>query len=313
MIQPLRIIFMGTPAFSLPTLQTLLHSPHQVVAVYSQPPRPSGRGHRIQKSPIHECAEAAGIPVFTPLNLKGEVEQAVFARHHADLAIVIAYGLILPQAILDAPRLGCLNVHASLLPRWRGAAPIHRAIEAGDTETGITIMKMDAGLDTGPMLLKRTLPITPQMTTSMLHDDLSTMGGELLLEAIDDYAAGALLPVSQPTEGITYAHKLTREEGAIDWRSSADELMRKIQALTPRPGVWFDHNGIRLKILKANVIPDCTGEPGTVLDDRLTIACGTGALRPTILQRPGGAPLDANAFLRGYPLPAGTRLCPAIS
>jgi methionyl-tRNA formyltransferase len=245
--------------------------------------------------------------------LKGEAEQATFVQHHADIAVVIAYGLILPQAILDAPRLGCLNVHASLLPRWRGAAPIHRAIEAGDAETGITIMKMDTGLDTGPMLLKKTLPITPQTTVSMLHDNLSALGGELLLEAMGGYAQGFLLPVSQPREGITYAHKLIREEGLIDWQSPAEALIRKIQALTPWPGVWFEHNGSRLKILKADIASNFTGEAGTILDDRLTIACGTGALRPTILQRPGGAPLDANAFLHGYPLPAGTRLCPAIS
>lgn len=313
-MDPLRIIFMGTPAFSVPTLQTLLSSRHQVVAVYSQPPRPSGRGHQIQKSAVHNLAVSAGIPVFTPVSLKGEEEQALFASHQADIAVVIAYGLILPKVILEIPRMGCLNVHASLLPRWRGAAPIQRAIEAGDQETGITIMKMDAGLDTGPMLLKKSLTITPETTAMGLHDALSEMGGPLLLEALEAYVSGTLKPTPQPTQGITYAAKLTRDEGQINWRDPADVWVRKIQALTPWPGVWFAHEGTRLKILAARVIPNIKDNPGTVLDDHLTIACGEGALQIQILQRPGGGALDAASFLRGYPLPIGTvLLCPAIN
>ncbi|MBX9805926.1 MAG: methionyl-tRNA formyltransferase [Alphaproteobacteria bacterium] len=311
---PLKIIFMGTPAFSVPTLQALLNSHHDIVAVYSQPPRPSGRGHQIQKSDIHQVADAAGLAVFTPLSLKGIDEQALFASHNADIAIVVAYGLILPKAILEAPRLGCINVHASLLPRWRGAAPIQRSIEAGDPETGITIMKMDEGLDTGPMFLKKSIPITPQTTASSLHDALSIMGGPLLLEALEGYAAGTLLPTPQPTEGVTYAAKLTKEEGQINWQESADVLVRKIQALSPWPGVWFEHNGTRLKVSSAEAIPNTSGAPGTVLDDQLTIACGKDALRIKMIQRPGGAALDAVSFLRGYSLPVGTVMpCPATN
>lgn len=314
MTPPLRIIFMGTPPFSVSTFQSLLDSRHEIVAVYTQPPRPSGRGHQIHLSAVHQRAVAEGIPVFTPSNLKSEEEQALFVSHKADLAVVIAYGLILPQAILDAPRLGCINVHASLLPRWRGAAPIQRAIEAGDQETGITIMKMDVGLDTGPMLLKKSLPITPQTTATSLHDALSEMGGPLLLEALEAYVAGTLQPTSQPLEGITYAAKLTREEGQINWHDAAEVWVRKIQALTPWPGVWFEHNGTRLKVLAAEMIPNLKAEPGTVLDELLTVACGQNALQIKILQRPGGAPLDAVSFLRGYSLPAGIVLpCPDIN
>ncbi|MGV8948113.1 MAG: methionyl-tRNA formyltransferase [Candidatus Paracaedibacter sp.] len=311
---PLRIIFMGTPAFSVPTLQALLNSRHQVVAVYSQPPRPSGRGHQIQKSAIHQLATSEGIAVFTPVNLRNEEEKTLFASHKADIAVVIAYGLILPKAILEIPRLGCLNVHASLLPRWRGAAPIQRAIEVGDQETGITIMKMDVGLDTGPMLLKKSTLITPETTATSLHDVLSEMGGPLLLEALEAYSAGILNPTPQPTEGVTYAGKLTRDEGQIDWRQSAHVWMRKIQALTPWPSVWFDHEGTRLKVLSAEVIPNIKGISGTVLDDQLTIVCGEGALRIKTLQRPGGAALAVASFLRGYSIPVGTVLpCPVIN
>lgn len=311
---PLRIIFMGTPAFSVPTLQTLLSSRHQVVAVYSQPPRPSGRGHQVQKSAVHRLAESAGIPIFTPVSLKNEEEHTLFASHKADTAIVVAYGLILPKAILETPRLGCLNVHASLLPRWRGAAPIQRAIEAGDQETGITIMKMDEGLDTGPMLLKKSLPITLETTATSLHDALSEMGGALLLEALEGYVAATFHPTLQPTQGVTYAAKLTRDEAQINWGDPADVWVRKIQAFTPWPGIWFDHEGIRLKVLAAEVVPHRKGVPGTVLDDQLTIVCGEDALRIQTLQRPGGSALDATSFLRGYCLPIGTVLpCPAIS
>lgn len=310
----LRVVFMGTPEFSVPTLQALLNSSHQVVAVYSQPPRPCGRGHHVQKSAVHHCAESAQIPVFTPVSLKTPEEQELFDSHKADIAIVIAYGLILPKIILETPRLGCLNVHASLLPRWRGAAPIQRAIEAGDPETGITIMKMDEGLDTGPMLLKKSLPITSETTATNLHDDLARIGGPLLLEALTAYSAGTLCPTPQPLQGITYAAKLTRDEGHINWRDPADVWVRKIQAFTPWPGVWFDHEGTRLKVLAAKSISHVRGSPGTVMDNQLTIACGDGALQIQVLQRPGGSPLDTTHFLRGYSLPVGTVLtCPVIS
>jgi len=311
-ISPLRLIFMGTPVFAVPILQALLDSRHQVVAVYSQPPRPSGRGHQVQMGAVHQLAVAQELPVFTPSHLNTREEQVLFASHQADLAVVVAYGLMLPQPILDSPRLGCLNVHASLLPRWRGAAPIHRAIEAGDQETGLTIMKMDAGLDTGPMLLKKSVPITPQTTAARLHDALSAMGGPLLLEAMEAYAAGALAPLPQPEQGVTYAAKLTKEEGQINWHLPASVWMRKIQAFTPWPGVWFEHSTTRLKVLEAEVVPDVIGSPGTVLDGLLTVACGQeGALRIKKLQRPGGAVLDTETFLRGYPLPVGTILpCP---
>ena len=311
---PLRIIFMGTPEFSVPTLQALLGSRHHVVAVYSQPPRPSGRGHQIQKSAVHQLATSVGIPVFTPVNLKSEEEQILFASHKADIAIVVAYGLILPKVILETPPLGCLNVHASLLPRWRGAAPIQRAIEAGDQETGVTIMKMDVGLDTGPMLLKNSVLITPATTAASLHNVLSEMGGPLPLEALEAYCAGTLHTTPQPTEGVTYAAKLTRDEAQINWYEPADVWVRKIQAFTPWPGIWFDHEGTRLKVLSAEAIPHIKGVPGTVLDDQLTIACGEGALRMKTLQRPGGGALAVADFLRGYSLTKGTVLpCPAIN
>lgn len=314
MRDPLRIIFMGTPAFSVSTLQTLCNSRHHVVAVYSQPPRPSGRGHQIQKSAVHQFAETKNIPVFTPLSLKTEEQHKFFATHNADIAVVVAYGLILPKEILDAPRLGCLNVHASLLPRWRGAAPIQRAIEAGDAETGVTIMKMDVGLDTGPMLLHKNLPIISQTTAESLHDDLSSLGAELLLEALEGYVSGNVFPMEQPIEGITYASKLTKEEGQIDWGLSAMTLRQKIQAFTPWPGVYFAYEGLRLKVLAAEVIFGRQDLPGKVLDDQLTIACGTDALRIQMLQRPGGAPMDSQSFLRGFSLPVETILpCPVIN
>lgn len=306
--QPLRIIFMGTPAFSVPTLQALLKSHHQIIAIYSQPPRPSGRGHHVHKSPVQLLAELHHIPVYTPKSLRSPESQAEFSALKPDVAVVIAYGLILPKAILDAPRFGCINVHASLLPRWRGAAPIHRALLAGDMETGITIMKMDEGLDTGPMLSKKSIPVTPATTASQLHDQLSELGANLLIQDLEDYIAGTLIPQAQPEEDVTYAHKLLREEGRLDWRNPADQLERQIRALNPWPGTWFEHDGINLKVSAATAVEGSFPTPGIVIDDALTISCGQGALRIEQIQRPGGASLPTEAFLRGYCISKGTQL-----
>ena len=299
---------MGTPDFSVPILQALIAAAHEVVAVYTQPPRPAGRGHREQPSSVQRAAEAARIPVLSPVKLDG-VEQEKFRALALDAAVVAAYGLILPKRVLEAPRLGCLNVHASLLPRWRGAAPIQRAILAGDRETGITIMQMDEGLDTGPVLLAEPVPIGPQTTANALHDELAMLGARLITRALAGRADGTLVPRPQPVEGVTYAKKLSREEGRLEWRKPAVELERAVRALNPAPGVWFERGGERVKVLAA-ALAESRGDaaPGTVLDGALTIACGTDALRLTRLQRAGRAPMDAEAFLRGYALPPGTRL-----
>jgi methionyl-tRNA formyltransferase len=298
---------MGTPDFSVPILENLIYTGHEVAAVYSQPARPAGRGHQLRPSPVAACAEARGIPVRTPKSLKSPEEQQAFAALRADVAIVAAYGLILPKAILDAPRHGCINVHASLLPRWRGAAPIQRCIEAGDHVTGVTIMQMDQGLDTGAMLLMEDIPITPTTTGGSLHDDLSAMGARLAVEALKRLEAGSLLATPQPPEGVTYAAKLAKEEGRIDWRRPAAELDRRIRAFTPWPGAWFELQGERIKLISAKPVAGA-GEPGRVLDDKLTIACGEGALALETLQRAGKAPMAAADLLRGFAIPAGTRL-----
>ncbi|WP_353857987.1 methionyl-tRNA formyltransferase [Azospirillum formosense] len=315
---PLRLVFMGTPDFAVPSLRALADAGHEVVCVYSQPPRPAGRGQQVQKSPVHRFAEERGIPVRTPKSLRNAEAQAEFADLKADAAVVAAYGLILPQPILDAPRLGCLNVHGSLLPRWRGAAPIQRAILAGDAETGITIMQMDIGLDTGAMLLKDAVPITAGTTASTLHDALADMGARLIVEALHGLAAGRLTAEPQPEAGVTYAAKLTREDGRLDWTRDAAFVERQVRALTPWPGCWFDAptptGGVeRIKVLKAEPAPAPTNDarkaaPGTLLDDRLTVACSDGAVRLTLVQRPGKAPVDGAALLRGFNLPVGTRL-----
>lgn len=301
---PLRLAFMGTPDFSVPALQALHAAGHDIACVYSQPARPAGRGQKERASPVQTTAEELGAPVRTPSSLKDEAAQQAFCDLDLDIAVVVAYGLILPQAILDAPRLGCLNIHASLLPRWRGAAPIQRAILAGDTESGVTIMQMDAGLDTGPMLLTETTPITDATTGESLHDALSEMGSKLIVEALERIAAGSLPSTPQPEDGVTYAKKLSRDEARIDWRDPADALERKLRAFTPWPGTWFDLDGQRVKLLKAEVA-DANGAPGTVLDDDLTVACGAQALRLTRLQRQGKSPMDAADFLRGLPVLAG--------
>jgi methionyl-tRNA formyltransferase len=311
----LRLAFMGTPDFAVPILAALLEAGHDIAAVYCQPPRPSGRGHRTQPSPVQEFAAARGLPVRHPVSLRTAEAQGEFAALGLDAAVVAAYGLILPQPILAAPRLGCVNVHASLLPRWRGAAPIQRAILAGDAVTGVTIMQMDEGLDTGAMLLAESVPIGPKTTAGALHDTLAALGSRLVVEALAGLAAGTLRPRPQPEAGVTYAAKLRRDEGRLDWRRPAIELERAVRALNPWPGTWFEIAGERIKILAADLVPESSGAaPGTVLGDRLAIACAEGALRPTLLQRAGRGAVDLEAFLRGFPVSAGEILpCPATS
>jgi len=300
----MKLVFMGTPDFAVAILDSLLATGHEVVAVYSQPPRPAGRGHKEQPSPVHAFAAARGLPVYTPLTLRDPAELAAFAALDAEVAVVAAYGLILPQAILDTPRYGCLNVHASLLPRWRGAAPIQRAILAGDEESGVTIMQMEAGLDTGPILLRQSLPLPPDATADWLHDSLADLGAGLIVEALDKLANGILVSEAQPEEGVVYAAKLRREEGRIDWTLPARQIERQIRALNPWPGLWFEAGGVRIKVLKA-ALESGTGAPGTLLDDQLRIACGDGALRLLLVQRPGKAAMPAAEMLRGHPMPAG--------
>lgn len=299
---------MGSPEFSLGTLHALLDAGHEVVCVYAQPPKPAGRGHKETPCPVHAEAIRLGIDARTPKSLRDAEAQAAFRALDLDCAVVVAYGLILPVEILDAPRLGCLNVHASLLPRWRGAAPIQRALIAGDRETGVGIMKMDAGLDTGGVLAEARTPITADETASTLHDRLAEMGASLLVETLERYAAGGLSPEPQPEAGVTYAHKLERQEGFLDFTKPAAELERTIRALNPWPGTWFEHDGARIKVAEAAVVEGVAGDPGMVVDDLLTIACADGALRPHRLQRPGKSMTDADAFLRGYPVSPGTRL-----
>jgi methionyl-tRNA formyltransferase len=311
----LDLVFMGTPDFSVPILQSLIAAGHRLLAVYSQPPRPAGRGQQPRPSPVAAFAAEQGIEVRSPVSLRSAEEQDSFAALKADAAVVAAYGLILPQAILDAPRFGCLNVHASLLPRWRGAAPIQRAIEAGDSESGVTIMQMDRGLDTGAMLLKEKVAIGESTTGGQLHDQLSALGARLIVEALARLEQGRLTAEPQPQDGVTYAAKLAKDEGRIDWRLPAALLARRLRAFTPWPGLWFDYRGERFKLVAAQAVAG-KGAPGEVLDDRLTIACGEGALRLDMLQRAGKAPLAADAFLRGFPLPAGSQFdlpCPATS
>jgi methionyl-tRNA formyltransferase len=301
----MRIVFMGTPEFSVPVLEALVEAGHDIACVYCQPPRPAGRGKKDRPTPVHARAEALGLPVRHPVSLKGAEEQADFAALHADVAVVVAYGLILPQAVLDAPAQGCLNIHASLLPRWRGAAPIHRAIMAGDAETGVCIMQMEAGLDTGPVLLRDSVAIGDDTTTEQLHDTLSQMGAALILRALDDLAS--LTPQVQPEDGVTYAAKIDKAEARIDWAEPAEVVSRQIRGLSPFPGAWCEIDGARVKLLGAHVVPG-EGLPGEVLDDTLVIACGAGAIRPTRVQRAGKSAQDVDSFLRGNPVAPGTRL-----
>ena len=306
----LRLAFMGTPDFALVCLQALAAAKHDIVAVYCQPPRPAGRGYKPRPCPVQAYAESHGLDLRMPAGLKDPVEQQAFADLALDAAVVAAYGLILPKAVLAAPRLGCLNVHASLLPRWRGAAPIQRAILAGDPETGITIMQMDQGLDTGAMILQKSLPIEPGATATELHDKLAALGGRLIVEALDGLAAGSLTARPQPAAGVTYAAKLDRGEGRLDWRETAADLDRRRRAFANWPGAWFEARGERIKVLDSRVVAGGLPEamPGTLLDGKLTIACGEGALRLLTVQRGGKKPMAAADLLRGFDLPKGTVL-----
>ncbi len=304
---------MGTPEFAATILGALIAAGHRIAAAYSQPPRPAGRGHRLQPSPVQALAERHGIPVRCPTSLRDPAIQAEFAALEADAAIVAAYGLILPPAILGAPRLGCLNVHASLLPRWRGAAPVQRAILAGDEMTGITIMQMDTGLDTGAILLRRAVPITWETTGGGLTAQLAALGGALIVAALGR-GIGALTAQPQPETGVTYAKKLSRNEARLDWRAPAARLERQVRGFDPWPGAYFLFGDERIRVLSAEVADTGSAPPGTVLDDRLTIACGEGVLRPTRLQRAGRGAMDAAALLRGFAIPPGTVLpCPATN
>jgi methionyl-tRNA formyltransferase len=300
----MRLGFMGSPDFAVPALTALHDAGHVVAAVYCQPPRPAGRGQAVHPCPVQLAAERLGLEVRTPARLRGDAAaQADFAALALDAAVVVAYGLILPPEFLTAPRHGCLNIHASLLPRWRGAGPIQAAILAGDTETGVTIMRMDQGLDTGPMLLREAVPIGATTTAADLHDALSKIGARLVLSALADDPP----PVPQPAAGATYAPKLTRADARIDWTMDAMAIERRVRAFDPWPGTFTLLEGTMLKVLRA-AVAEGDGEPGVVLDDRLTVGCGSGALRLTRVQLAGRAPLDADAFLRGHAVAAGTRL-----
>ncbi|MBC56784.1 MAG: methionyl-tRNA formyltransferase [Confluentimicrobium sp.] len=295
----MRVVFMGTPEFSVPVLEALVAAGHDIACVYCQPPRPAGRGKKERPSPVQAKAGELGLPVRHPRTLRNEDTQAEFAALNAEVAGVVAYGLILPQPVLDAPEHGCLNIHASLLPRWRGAAPIHRAIMAGDAETGICVMQMEAGLDTGPVLLREATPIGAGETTAQLHDRLSAMGARLIVEALRRLPD--LVPQPQPEAGVTYASKIDKAEARVDWARPAVEVDRQIRGLSPFPGAWCEIGGERVKLLRSRVAPG-HGTPGQVLGG-LTIACGTGAVQVLQAQRPGRRAMDADEFLRGIDLP----------
>jgi methionyl-tRNA formyltransferase len=306
----LKLVFMGTPDFAVPCLEALVAAGHDIVAVYSQPPRPAGRGMAERKSPVHMRAEALGLPVLTPKSLKGAQEQDAFRAHEADAAVVVAYGLLLPRAVLEATRLGCYNVHASKLPRWRGAAPIQRAIMAGDRDTAVMVMRMEEGLDTGPVCATTVLPIGPDITAGELHDLLAAEGAKLIVSALADLEDGRLVPVQQPETGILYAAKIDKAESRIDFARPAADVHNQIRGLSPCPGAWFEVMGPagsieRVKVLRSEMV-DGPGKQGAFLDDRLTIACGEGAIRLVTVQRAGKRPMTAAEFLRGFPLAAGT-------
>ena len=303
----MRLAFMGSPRFALPTLEALIGAGHEIACVYTQPPRPAGRGRQERPTPVHDLARAHGFMVRTPKSLKRAEEQEAFAALRLDAAIVVAYGLILPKPVLDAPRLGCFNLHGSLLPRWRGAAPIQRAIMAGDRLTGVQVMRMEEGLDTGPVLASAETPIAFDYTTASLHDRLAALGAPLMVETLARLERGQAHESPQPDEGVTYAHKISPAEARIDWTRPAREIDCSIRGLSPTPGAWFELEGKRVKALHSR-LGQGRGEPGEALDDALLIACGEGAVRLTIVQREGRSPMSAADFLRGQPLPAGVRL-----
>ncbi|PHQ69470.1 MAG: methionyl-tRNA formyltransferase [Sneathiella sp.] len=300
----LRLAFMGTPEFSAHVLDRLMAAGHDVVCIYSQPPRPAGRGKKLTPSAVQKHAEAAGIEVRTPQSLKPEDIQQEFAALNLDVAVVVAYGLILPKPVLETPKFGCLNLHASLLPRWRGAAPIQRAIMAGDSETGVAVMQMAEGLDTGDVLSETRVPITATTTAGSLHDELAVVGADLMLSTLARLGDVDLVAVPQAKDGVTYAEKILKAEAAIDWRRSAIELDRLIRGLNPFPGAFCEHNGVRLKILAAEIV-EGKGRPGEILDENVTVACGEGGLRLTLLQRPGKSPMATKIFLNGHPIAEG--------
>lgn len=304
---PFRLAFMGSPVFALPTLAELIAAGHDVACVYSQPPRPAGRGKQERLTPVHAYAAERGIEVRTPKSLKQPEAQAAFAALKLDLAVVVAYGLILPKAVLEAPRLGALNLHGSLLPRWRGAAPIQRAIMAGDAVTGVQVMRMEEGLDTGPVLASAETAIGPDDNASTLHDRLAPLGARLMRDTLAKLERGAVEEIAQPAEGVTYAHKITPADARIDWRRPAREIDFQIRGLSPSPGAWFELDGARVKALHSR-LGQGAGAPGEVLDDDLLIACGEGAVRLLTVQREGRGPLAAEDFLRGQKVPAGARL-----
>jgi methionyl-tRNA formyltransferase len=303
----MRLIFMGTPDFAVPTLVELAAHGHEIAAVYTRAPKPAGRGMEMQETPVAREAKKLGVPVFTPATLKNEQTQAAFRAHKADAAIVVAYGLILPKPVLDAPELGCFNVHASLLPRWRGAAPINRAIMAGDTESGVTIMKMDEGLDTGDIAMAERVPIGADMTAGDLHDVLARIGADLMLRALAAADRGSLTLTPQGETGITYAAKISKDETRIDWSKPWRDVHDHIRGLSPYPGAWFEIDGVRVKALRSTR-GEGKGVPGTVLDKALTIACGDGAVRLTQVQRAGRQPMAVEEFLRGARVEPGTAI-----
>ena len=311
----MKLAFLGTSEFAVPALKALAEAGHDVVAVYTRAPKPAGRGQQERKTPVHQLADTLGLAVRTPKTLRSDEAAEAFKALDADAAVVVSYGHILPKSFLDAPVLGCLNIHGSLLPRWRGAAPIHRAILAGDAETGVTTMRMDEGLDTGPMLLAESTPISSADTAEAVHDRLAAMGATLIVSTLDGLVRGTLQAVPQPEDGVTYAHKLGKEEGVLDWRRPAAELERKVRAFHPWPGTSFELNGERIKVLGAGLTL-AGGAAGTVSlsrDGFPVVACGLGGLKLLKLQRPGKAAQTADAFLRGFSLPAGTMLAvPAV-
>ncbi len=303
----MRLIFMGTPDFAVPTLVELAARGHEIAAVYTRAPKPAGRGMDVQRTPVEQEARRLALAVHTPRTLKDNEAQEAFRAHDAEAAVVVAYGLILPKSVLEAPRLGCFNIHASLLPRWRGAAPINRAIMAGDTESGVTIMKMDEGLDTGAIAMAERTPIGTDMTAGDLHDVLSRLGADLMLRALAAAERGSLTLTPQPEQGVTYAEKISKNETRIDWSKPWKQVHDHIRGLSPFPGAWFEIDGVRIKALRSTK-GEGAGAAGTVLDDKLTIACGAGTVRLTQVQRAGKQPMSTDEFLRGTPVKAGTRV-----